>query len=123
MHTQKKTHELTFDFERLVVYQRTLELITLVTPLLDNPPKRAAKPCEDFDRALQSIAFNIPEGCGRRRGSKDRKRFYDYALGSAKESASQVIFLHIRGHMKSQTYQEARSLLLEIVAMLTSMTR
>ena len=47
MHTQKKTHELTFDFERLVVYQRTLELITLVVPLLDNPPKRAAKPCED----------------------------------------------------------------------------
>ena len=51
-----------FDFERLIVFQRTLELIELLKPLFDAPPRRAGKICEDLDRSSQSIAFNIAEG-------------------------------------------------------------
>jgi four helix bundle protein len=67
------------------------------------------------------MAFNVPEGCGRKNGSPDRKRFFGFALGSAKEAASQVIFLHIRGHLRGNLYAEARRILLEIVRMLTKM--
>jgi four helix bundle protein len=67
------------------------------------------------------MSFNIPEGCGRKDGSLDRKKFFGYALGSAKEAASQVIYLHIRGHLRGSLYPQARELLLEIVRMLTKM--
>jgi four helix bundle protein len=119
-HPQGPHGEL-FDFERLIVYQRILALVRLLAPLLDRPPRRAAKACEDLDRALQSMAFNVPEGCGRKDGSPDRKRFFGFALGSAKEAASQVIFLHIRGHMRGNLYPESRKMLLEVVRMLTKM--
>ncbi len=36
-------------------------------------------------RAVGSIGANIAEGCGRSSG-KDRMRFFDYALGSAREA-------------------------------------
>jgi four helix bundle protein len=120
-HPQGPHGEL-FDFERLIVFQRVLALVRLLTPMLDRPPRRAAKACEDLDRALQSMTFNIPEGCGRKDGSPDRKKFFGYALGSAKEAASQVIYLHIRGHLRETLYAEARELLLEIVRMLTKMS-
>jgi four helix bundle protein len=119
-HPQGPHGEL-FDFERLIVYQRVLTLVRLLAPMLDRPPRRAAKACEDLDRALQSMAFNIPEGCGRKDGSPDRKRFFGFALGSAKEAASQVLFLHMRGHLRGNLYAEARKTLLEIVRMLTKM--
>ena len=112
-----------FDFERLIVFQRTLELIELLKPLFDAPPRRAGKICEDLDRSSQSIAFNIAEGAGRQRGSKDRTHFYRIALGSAKEAASQIIVLDIRGFISSKMYNAARALLIEIVSMLTAMTK
>jgi len=31
-----------FDFERLTVYQKALELLRLLTPTLHNPPRKAA---------------------------------------------------------------------------------
>jgi four helix bundle protein len=67
------------------------------------------------------MTFNIPEGCGRIDGTADRKKFFGYALGSAKEAASQVIYLHVRGHLRGNLYPEARKMLLEIVRMLTKM--
>jgi four helix bundle protein len=112
-----------FDFERLIVFQRTLELIEVLKPLLDAPPRRAGKICEDLDRSSQSITFNIAEGAGRQRGTKDRTRFYNIALGSAKEAAAQIIVLDIRGFISRKMYTTARALLIEIVSMLTAMTK
>ena len=112
-----------FDFERLIVYQKSLALLELLAPFTAHPPKKAASPCDHLDRAMDSILFNVPEGAGRASGSKDRRHFYRIALGSAKEAASVVIVLHTRKHMGSVLCGKARILLLEIVSMLTSMSR
>ena len=112
-----------FDFEKLIVFQKTLELMRLLKPLFNAPPRRAGKICEDLDRSTQSTAFNIAEGAGRQPRSKDRTRFYNIALGSAKEAASQIIVLEIRGFISSKMYRSTRALLIEIVSMLTAMTK
>ena len=112
-----------FDFERLVVYQKTLELTRLVAPLILEPPKKAAKLCDHLDRAVDSVLLNVPEGSGRAPRSKDRRHFYRIALGSAKEAASAVIALHAKGYIGSTLYADARALLIEIVRLLVSMTR
>ena len=119
-HPEPRTERL-FDFERLVVYQRTLELAKLLAPFLSKPPRKAAKLCDELDRATDSVLLNVPEGAGRAPGSKDRLHFYRIALGSAKEAASAVIGLHVKGHMGARLYSPARRLLLGIVSMLSAL--
>jgi four helix bundle protein len=46
---------------------------------------RTIKLSDQLSRALGSISANIAEGYSRGTG-KDRARFYEYALGSARES-------------------------------------
>ncbi len=47
--------------------------------------KRKLSVADQFSRSLGSISANISEGYSRGTG-KDRARFYEYALGSARES-------------------------------------
>lgn len=47
--------------------------------------KRTGGLSDQLFRALGSIGANVSEGCSRGSG-KDRARFYEYALGSARES-------------------------------------
>jgi four helix bundle protein len=54
-----------------------------VTKLIHDPGTR--KLSDQLCRALGSISANIAEGYSRSSG-KDRARFYEYALGSARES-------------------------------------
>lgn len=54
-----------------------------VTKLLQD--KRTVQVADQLYRALGSISANIAEGYSRGSG-KDRARFYEYALGSARES-------------------------------------
>lgn len=54
-----------------------------VTKLLQD--KRTVQVVDQLYRALGSISANIAEGYSRG-SSKDRARFYEYALGSARES-------------------------------------
>jgi four helix bundle protein len=114
---------MVFDFERLVVYQKTVELTGLVAPIVLEPPKKAAKLCDHLDRAVDSILLNVPEGSGRAPRSKDRRHFFRIALGSAKEAASAIIALRAKGFIDHALYGSARGLLLEIVKMLSSMAR
>lgn len=66
-------------------------------------------------RAIGSVAANLEEGYSRR-SAKDRARFYEYALGSARESRG----WYYRGrHILSEKVFEHRAeLLTEIIKML-----
>ena len=97
---EPKREEL-FDFEKLTVYMKAIELAKLLAPITLEPPKKAAKLCDHLDRAVDSILLNVPEGSGRAPRSKDRRHFYRIALGSAKEAASAVIALHVKGFVDS----------------------
>ena len=94
----------------------------LLAPFTARPPKKGASTCDHLDRALDSVLLNIPEGAGRERRSKDRRRFYRIALGSAKEAASAANILKARRLLPAELGEKARGLLLEVVSMLTAMT-
>lgn len=69
-------------------------------------------------RALGSIGANIAEGYSRGTG-KDRARFYEYALGSARESRDWYYKAH---HILDETVIEHRlSLLTQVIRLLSKM--
>ena len=112
-----------FDFERLIVYQRAMEIRRLINPLTSNPPRGSAHLVDHLDRAVDSILLNIPEGNGYPRFSGKRRNHFRIALGSAKEAASAVNALRAKEQMPDAMGARARELLLEIVKMLEKMSR
>jgi four helix bundle protein len=72
---------------KMVVYRYALFLGDLawhdVTKLMND--RRTIKLSDQLYEAVGSIGANIAEGYSRRSG-KDRARFYEYSLGSARES-------------------------------------
>jgi four helix bundle protein len=69
-------------------------------------------------RALGSIGANIAEGYSRGTG-KDRARFYEYALGSARESRDWYYKAH---HILDETVIEHRlSLITQVIRLLSKM--
>ena len=112
-----------FDFEKLIVFQKALQAQKRLTRLLANPPRRSAPVLDHLDRAATSVLLNIAEGSGKQAGSRDRIRFYRTALGSAKEAGACLIVLAARGTSHGPALKQARSLFLEVVAMLFTMAR
>ena len=112
-----------FDFERLTVFQKALQAQERLAGLLANPPRRAAPVLDHLDRAATSVLLNIAEGSGKQAGSRDRIRFYRTALGSAKEAGACLIVLAARGTRHGPALKQAKSLFLEVVAMLYAMVR
>jgi four helix bundle protein len=79
---------------------------------------------DQLSRALGSISANIAEGYGRSSGA-DRARFYEYALGSARESRD---WYHKARHESRDWYHKARhvlgpALVRHRLKVLTSITR
>lgn len=65
---------------------------------------------QQFTRAADSIGANIAEGFGRH-FKKDKKNFYRYSRGSAKESEHWLQRSRKRNLIKPEKYQEMMSLL------------
>jgi len=121
MEETRKTEETMFDFEKLTVYCKAMEVLKLLAGFTAKPPRRASDLADHLDRALDSVLLNIAEGSGKPSGSADRARYYRTALGSAKEVAAAVSILAAKGLLPDSAGQPARGLLLEVVAMLHSM--
>jgi four helix bundle protein len=123
MNRTEPNREEHFDFEKLIVYKKAMALRKLIRPLTSKPPRKSAKLVDELDRAVDSILLNVPEGCGRPRFSKSRREFNRKALGSAKEAASALNLLGVKGQIPVEMACAARRLLLEIVKMLEVMAR
>ncbi|MCX6377761.1 MAG: four helix bundle protein [Armatimonadetes bacterium] len=80
--------------------------------------RRTIRVSDQLYRALGSMAANIAEGFSR--GShKDRVRFYEYALGSARESRG---WYYVSRHVLTQAVVEQRYCVLnQIIRLLLSM--
>ena len=107
-----------FDFERLQVYRIAREHLVMVIEAGQDLPSKAWKQLDHLDRAADSVQFNIAEGTGKRRGTKDRKRFFDIAQASANECAAVWDNLQMRKHLSLDTAQQARILLKRVISML-----
>ena len=69
-------------------------------------------------RASDSIVLNIAEGAGRY-ARADKRRHYNYALGSAMECGAALTLLFARGAIREVAYQERRMMIIRIVQMLS----
>jgi four helix bundle protein len=80
--------------------------------------RRTIALAEQLYRALGSISANIVEGFSRGTG-RDRARFYEYALGSARESRDW--YFKARHVLGSEIVAERIQLLTEIIRLLLAM--
>ena len=107
-------------YERLDVYQRSIEFIVLVAPVLEALPRGNAGLADQLRRASISIPLNIAEAAGKV-GEADRARFYAIARGSAMECGA---ILDVgRALVSEATASGGKALLVRVVAMLTKMCR
>jgi four helix bundle protein len=108
-------------FQKLRVYQRSIEFLALSMDLIKALPKGHAELADQLLRAAQSQPRNIAEGAGRRT-AVDQARFYTHARGSAMEAAAALDTMRVMKLIDQPQYQRGIDLLEGIVAMLTKMT-
>jgi four helix bundle protein len=113
---------MTFDHERLDVYERALDALDLCDAIIAQMPAGRAHLKDQLDRAATSIGLNVAEGAGE--FSPDEKcRFYRIARRSATETAAILDIIARRGHAPEQDTHRARELLARVVSMLVKMTK
>lgn len=108
-------------FQKLRVYQRSIEFLALTIDVIATLPKGNADLADQLLRAAQSQPRNIAEGAGRRT-AVDQARFYTHARGSAMEAAAALDTIRVMKLIDDSRYERGIDLLEGIVAMLTKMT-
>jgi four helix bundle protein len=108
-------------FQKLRVYQRSIEFLALAMEVIGHLPKGNSELADQLLRAAQSQPRNIAEGAGRRT-AVDQARFYTHARGSAMEAAAALDTMRVMKLVADTTYARGLDLLEAIVAMLTKMT-
>jgi four helix bundle protein len=111
-----------FDYERWDVYQAALELVVLISDLVEQLPRGKAYLADQLQRAGTSVPLNIAEGAGEH-AINEKARFYRMAKRSATECASILDVCKRLRLMPDDQYTQGRELLLRIAAMLTKMAR
>jgi four helix bundle protein len=90
-------------FQKLDVYQRSIEFLALVHRLVPRLPRGQADLADQLRRSAQSIPQNIAEGAGRM-SKPDKARHYTIARGSAMESASHLDVMKVGGFLDDEQY-------------------
>ena len=111
-----------FDFERLIVYRKTLQLVKQVLSFLALQKDVDDVLADQLKRAVTSILFNLAEGTGRE-SSADKRRFYTMARSSAYESAAILQVILQAQKIESEDYSAFYGLLEEISKMLLALIR
>ena len=105
-------------FQKLDVYQRAIEFLTVANRIRGRLPKGNADLADQLRRAAQSIPQNIAEGCGRT-ARADQAKHDTIARGSAMECAAHLDVMKIDELIENEVYERGVDLLERIVAMLT----
>ena len=113
---------MAFAHERLVVYRRACEFLAQSAGLLRCLTRGEAHLADQLRRAGDSVLLNLCEGAGRTAG-REKAHHYDIARGSATECAAALAIFAIRGLASRPDIAAARSLLHEVVCMLTALAR
>ena len=103
------TTQPTFDHEKLVAYQRSIQFINWASQALENVPKKLAVHGQ-LDRASTSVPLNIAEG-NAKHTPPDRCRYFDTARGSALECAACLDVLVAKGEFTPEQIWEGKTLL------------
>lgn len=107
-------------FQKLDVYQRSIEFLVYARRLLVRIPKGHGDLVDQLRRSAQSIPQNVAEGAGKTTPA-DKAKHYTIARGSAMECAAILDVMKIQQTIKPQRYDRGVDLLTSVVAMLTKM--
>lgn len=107
-------------FQRLDVYQRSIEFLALVCDVVSDLPRGNADRADQLTRAAESVVRNIAEGAGRWSNADSANR-YKIARGEAMECAASLDVLKLRKLIGDDRYERGIQLLEAVVAMLTKM--
>lgn len=98
-----------FDFEKLTVYQRTLEFIDKIFEVHNNLSQEYRYSIgNNLVRAGLSIANNLAEGNGKK-SKKEKDRYFGIALDSARECISVFNVLKRQQLIEEDKYSKIRS--------------
>ena len=107
-------------FQKLDVYQRSIEFLVFARRLLQRIPKGHGDLVDQLRRSAQSIPQNIAEGAGKATRA-DKAKHYTIARGSAMESAAHLDVMKVDDLIDGEHYARGVELLERVVAMLTKM--
>ncbi len=111
-----------FSYKKLIVWQKSIDLVVETYKLCDNFPKQEQYGlCSQMQRASVSIPSNIAEG-SRRRTIGDKKHFYNMAFGSASELETQIEIAFRLHYCNKNDYQKLNDSLVEVLKMLNKMS-
>lgn len=103
-----------FNHEKWDVYQASLDLVILISDVVEQLPRGKAYLADQLQRAGTSVPLNIAEGGGED-ALNEKARFYRMAKRSATECASILDVCYRLRLLDEQRYIEGRKLLLRIV--------
>lgn len=110
-----------FDFEKLTVYQKGLDLIHKIFEIYKKLPKEFQYTIgANLIRAALSITNNLAEGSGKR-SNKEKTRYYHTSLDSARECVSVFNVLLKEELIEENIYMEIRRDAKEITSMLSGL--
>ncbi len=120
---KKEGNPMTFSFENLIVYKKSLNLVEDIERLCSEiKGKVDFEYTNQLKRAALSIPLNIAEGHGRWH-KNDRKQFYFIARGSVFECVPLIQILHKKGLIEINDYNKLYSELEEIAKMLSGLIK
>lgn len=102
-----------FNHHKLKCYVMALDAAKKVPAIVSRWPFYLS---DQFKRAMSSIVLNIAEGNGREY-PKERRRFFNIATSSAKESSSILDIALSYNLISKQIYDELQDSLLQVVKM------
>lgn len=114
---------MSFKFERLVVWQKAVDLSEKVNQLVKTFPKEEVYVLSaQMKRAADSVSLNIAEGSTGQSDPEFRK-FLGYALRSNIEVVTCLYIAKRRGYIDELIFKEIYYLCQEILAMINAMRR
>lgn len=104
----KETELFKFSFEKLDVWQNSVELAKLVYVVTANFPKQEIYGLtSQIRRAVVSVSSNIAEGSSKK-SLKDQARFSEIAFGSLLEVLNQIILAKELSYISEECFIECR---------------
>ncbi|MFH1692033.1 MAG: four helix bundle protein [Candidatus Omnitrophota bacterium] len=113
---------MAFIFEKLTVYQESINLAEKVSKLTEIFPRGSYYLSDQLNRAVMSIALNIAEGNGRFH-KNDRNQFFYIARGSVHECVPLIELAFRKGFIKGNTKTEIFEKLETIAKMISGLIK
>lgn len=112
---------MSFSFEKLLVYQRSLDFIDTVTREL-SAARTIAGLRDQLQRAALSVSLNIAEGNGRWHHGEKKQLFW-FARGSVFECVAVIQVMKRQNILSEETYDHAYAQLVELAKLLSGLIK